>query len=191
MSFNLTNDLLKVFVSFNHALEVFMTKIFYRLFLFIFLVGTLKMTKIYNKWIYEFPHTKIKGNISYLFPINILFINLWHSKMRPHLLIYVIRSRVAMIQTFSPLLWCFATYYKTLDSWKGYAQDSIFKFPIFQIRKRFMIVMHCVTWYNGHFFSILSIFSGNYISSTIVSHFTTSYQSKRYKTKKILPILFM
>ena len=144
MSLNLTNDLLKVFVFFNHALEVFMTQNL-SAFLFIFLVGTLKMTKIYNKWIYEFPHTKIEGNISYLFPINILFINLWHSKMRPHLLIYVIRSRVARIQTFSPLLWCFATYYKTLDSWKGYAQDSILKLPIFQIRKRFMIVMHWVT----------------------------------------------
>ena len=123
MSFNLTNDLLKIFVFFSHALEVFMTQKFYRLFLFIFLVGTLKMTKIYNKWIYEFPHTRIKGNISYLFPINILFINLWHSKMRPHLLIFVIRSRVAMIQTFLPLLWCFATYYKTLDSWRG--QDML------------------------------------------------------------------
>ena len=108
MAFNIKTTSLEV-VFFNGSLKVslLLWKLFIQLILFCFPCWTLKMTRINMKKIFVPKQKNDKRRQIISIPINIVFINCWHSKMRPHLLIYVIQSRVAMIRSFTFLPRCF------------------------------------------------------------------------------------
>ena len=108
MAFNIKTTSLEV-VFFNGSLKVslLLWKLFYSTYSFLFSLLNVKMTRINMKKIFVPKHKNDKRRQIISIPINIVFINCWHSKMRPHLLIYVIQSRVAMIRSFTFLPRCF------------------------------------------------------------------------------------